>query len=62
MDNFSREAIQQKFFDLYMDATESAFIEVHLPEFGSTVMFSDRLNDSLKGKYIYPSNLLFKYQ
>jgi hypothetical protein len=34
MDKFSREAIQQKFFDLYMDATDSAFIEIHFPEFG----------------------------
>ena len=57
-----REAIHQKFFELDMEASDQAFIEIHFPEFGHTVIYSDNMYDSMKGQYIYPSGLLQKYQ
>lgn len=62
MDRASREAIKQRLFELYLEAQEEAYLEVRLPEFGHTVLYSDNMYDCLKTDYVFPSNLVQKYQ
>jgi hypothetical protein len=35
---------------------------VHFPEFGHNVLYSDNMYDRVKNDYIFPSNLVEKYQ
>jgi Phosphoinositide 3-kinase family, accessory domain (PIK domain) len=58
----SRDALQQRLFELYIEETSTAFLELQLPHFGHPVLFSDNMYDSLKNHYIFPSGLLQKYQ
>lgn len=62
LDKASRDAIQQKLFELYLENTGSAFLEVSFPEFGHTVIYSDNMYDQIKSQYIFPSGLVSKYQ
>ena len=53
IDRFSREAINSKLFELYMES-KNAYLEVSFPEFGNTVLYGDTLNHSLKSSYLFP--------
>lgn len=59
LDKLSRDAIQQKLFELYIEETNTAFLEVKMPDyFGHTVIYSDNMYESVKRDYVFPSNLL----
>lgn len=62
LDKMSREAIQQRLFELYIEETGVAFLEVKFPEFGYPVIYSDNMYEGVKGQYVFPTGLVEKYR
>ena len=60
LDKLSREAIYSKLFELYIENND-AFLEIGLPEFGYTAIYSDNMNQALKNQYIFPQNIQMKF-
>lgn len=38
--------------------SKEAYIEISLPQFGNTVLYSDDMNYALKNKYFFPPSLV----
>ena len=60
LDKLSREAIYSKLFELYIENND-AFLDIGLPEFGYTAIYSDNMNQALKNQYIFPQNIQMKF-